>query len=265
MTAEVLASGVVARRWLLTERDVEWLAWVGRWRFVSAGQLSREFGRRGLSAPVKVVERRLRAMRELGLVSSERVVADVPAVHSLTRDGMRVVGLSGPVVGPKLAEFRHDLAVTDLACELLLQKPGHRLVTEREVRHAETPNQLARETSVGVVRRWSVVLPEKRFGGVYPDLVTETPSGAVWAHELEASRKEHRRLVRLMLAYARASYVRGVKYYAVESVLAGVKKAALEANALSASEGLPARVDVEGWPLLSTSAAGAAASKEGAL
>lgn len=236
----------VQETWRVTSRDVDWLTWLGRWRFASSVQVSQEFTRRGASAPAKVVERRMRACRQLGLITSQRVVAELPGVHSLTRQGMDLVGIGGLVVGPNVAQFRHDYQVIELAWELAAEKPDHQLVTEREMRRADTPNAHRNDPP-----QFAVVLPSSGavMRRIYPDVVTITPAGGKWVHELEASRKDHRRLVNLMLAYTYAEHIRGARYYAVPQVLEGVQRAAAEANQRASDVGRPTKVTVVSWPM----------------
>lgn len=242
--------GTSGLAWLVTVRDETWLRWIGRWRFATSEQVAAEFARRGESAPVKVVERRMRACRDLGLVTSQRVVAELPTAHSLTREGMNTVGLGGAVASPKVAEFRHDYQVIELARHLGVEKPDHELVTEREIRRVDTPNARRNEPPA-----FAVIAPEtgSAFRRLYPDLATVTPSGAKWVHELEASRKDQRRLVRLMLAYVYAEHVRGARYYAVPEVRDRVQAAAAEANQRAAEVGRPQKISVIAWPATSPS------------
>src|SRR5690606_12386324 len=105
------AVSVAGNRSVITPRDLEWLEWMGRWRFVTGPMIAREFSARGQSAPPTSVDRRLRVFIERGLVGYERVLADTPRLLWLTRAGMRLAELDGPVVTPKFADIRHDLKV----------------------------------------------------------------------------------------------------------------------------------------------------------
>lgn len=235
-------SGAGAR---VTERDLRWLEWMGRWRFVTGPALVREFVGRGESAPPTVVDRRFRAFAQLGLVEYERVLAESPRLYWLTRSGMQLVGLEGAVVSPKFADIRHDLVVLDVAHWLRTERvPSHELVTEREIRRSETPNQFEPVTPT-----YSLHLPERAaHSRAYPDLVTVNPQGRAWGHEVEFSKKEHRRLVRLMLAYAGSDRYAGAVYYPTEQVRAGVERAAAEANETARDRYGRAPIHVQPWP-----------------
>ncbi|MGL5862095.1 MAG: hypothetical protein ACRCY9_12660 [Phycicoccus sp.] len=191
-----------------------------------------------VGSAVKIVERRVRVWTGLGLVTSQRVLAGVPAVHSLTREGMRAVGLEGPVRVPSVGQLRHDLAVTDCAT-WLWRAEGVSMLTEREIRAADP----ATSTSP----RWALrAAPESGRRLVYPDLIT-IRDGVGLAHEVEASPKEHRRLVALMTAYVQAEHLARVRYYAPERLLGRVERAAAEANERAGRYGRERTVFVTGW------------------
>jgi hypothetical protein len=235
----------------LTERDLRWLEWMTGWRFVTGAAVVREFERRGESAPSTVVDRRLRGFTQLGLVEYERVLANAPRLYWLTRTGMQAAGVEGAVVSPKFADIRHDLVVLDVAHWLSSERvPSHQLVTEREIRRTETPNQFD-----PVEATYSMHLPERAtHSRVYPDLVSVNPeSGRAWGHEVECSRKDHRRLVRLMLAYGEAARYAGAVYYPTENVRDTVQRAADEANQIIQERYARSPIHVQPWPVERTS------------
>lgn len=222
----------------VTERDVEWLTWLGRWKGATAPQVAARFLSE-VPSGVKVVERRARVWRERELVSSQRVLAGVPAVHSLTREGMRLVGLEGPVRVPSVGQLRHDLAVTDCAT-WLWQERGEAMLTEREIRAADPATTTA--------PRWALAAaPEAGRRIVYPDLITVTQNGEGLAHEVELTPKEHKRIVALMLAYVRADHIARVRYYATEGLRERIERAAAEANEFAQVRGGERAVFVTGW------------------
>lgn len=222
---------------LVTERDAEWLAWAGRWKGVTAPQIARRFLEEVPSA-VKIVERRARVWHGLELVTSQRVLVGVPAIHSLTREGMRLVGLEGPVRHPSVGQLRHDLAVTDCATWLWRQQ-GAAMLTEREIR--------AQDPATTTAPRWALLAaPGAGRRLVFPDLIT-VHDGVGLAHEVEATPKEHRRLVALMRAYVAAERISRVRYYAREELRDRVERAADEANRHAAGYGRGKTVFVTGW------------------
>lgn len=230
----------------VTERDIRWLEWMVRWRFVTGATIVREFTSRGESAPPTVVDRRLRAFVRVGLVEYERVLAETGRLYWLTRAGMRMAGVDGgAVVHPKFSDIRHDLAVLDVAHWLGTERvPSHTLVTEREIRRVETPTP----SRIGPAEeRYSLVISETG-ARAYPDLVSVNRDGRAWGHEVEWSRKENRRLVRLMLAYAESETYDGAVYYAGPNVRDTVARAAAEANSISADRYGHRPINVETWP-----------------
>lgn len=228
---------------VLVDRDLAWLAWLGRWRGATAEQLA-AWWEPGLASGVKVAERRLRVWREMGLVSRMRVFADMPSVHSLTREGMTLVGLEGLVREPAIGTLRHDLAVIDCAAWLHGQAgPGDVMVTEREIRAADPATTTA--------PRWA--LPAAQGAGrriVYPDLIEVLGSGKAVAHEVELAAKDQRRLVALMLSYVNSERIERVRYYGVDDAARErLERAAAAANRVGAAEhpAKPRKVFVTGW------------------
>ncbi|MGW2255427.1 replication-relaxation family protein [Kitasatospora sp. NPDC001660] len=235
----------------MTERDMEFLGWVGRWRGVTSRQVAREFGRRGelpgeAVLAERVVYRRLAALEELGAVSYSRPFESLPRVYSVTGQGMKLAGLVGSVVRPKVSDIHHDLAVVDLAHELSLSKPGDQLVTEREIRHLETPgfDQEGREF------RFSASMSDSS-GRKFPDLasVREVSGGSteVFVHEVERTRKAVPRLVRNMLMYVYASHIRGAVFWAYPPLFKYVQEASLTANERSVELGRGRKIAIREW------------------
>ncbi|HEX5309264.1 MAG TPA: hypothetical protein VFW38_09325 [Solirubrobacteraceae bacterium] len=138
--------------------------------------------------------RRLRALRELGLILSDKPFADRPAVLRVTREGARIadVGLRpAPLV---LSELRHSLAVVRLTEYLLAENAGAELTTERELRA-----QRYRELRDGVRE------PEE---GRAPDALLRIPTNGLGAQgvvtvavELDLTRKDRRAMERMVRQY----------------------------------------------------------------
>jgi hypothetical protein len=138
--------------------------------------------------------RRLRALRELGLVLSNKPLADLPAVLRVTREGARIadVGLRpAPLV---LSELRHSLAVVWLTEYLLAENAGVELTTERELRA-----QRYRELRDGV---------REVEEGRAPDALLRIPTNGPGAQgvvtvavELDLTRKDRRAMERMVRQY----------------------------------------------------------------
>jgi hypothetical protein len=138
--------------------------------------------------------RRLRALRELGLILSNKPFADRPAVLRVTREGARIadVGLRpAPLV---LSELRHSLAVVWLTEYLLAENVGAELTTERELR-AQRYRELrdgTRETEQGRVPDALLRIPTKGAGAQGVMTV---------AVELDLTRKDRRAMERMVRQY----------------------------------------------------------------
>jgi hypothetical protein len=88
--------------------------------------------------------RRLRALRELGLILSDKPFAAHPEVLRVTREGARVADVGLRPARLFLSELRHSLAVVKLTEFLLAEHPDAELTTERELR-AERFRELREE------------------------------------------------------------------------------------------------------------------------
>ena len=182
----------------LTERDLAILRWIARHGVVTAEFVGRRFFWRTQTATYGkwAAYRRLRALRELGLVVASRPYAHHPEVLHVTREGARIADVG---IGPAplvLSELRHTLAVVVLAEYLAAAHPGSELITEREL-WAER----YRQRFAGV--------EATRLGRV-PDAVLRIPttgSGArTWrtvAIELDLSRKDRRAIETMISRYDR--------------------------------------------------------------
>ncbi len=223
---------------------------MARWRFVTSPLIAREFARRGESAPPTAVDRRLRALLARDLVEYERVLASVPRLYWLTREGMGAANVLGAAPKPKLADIRHDLTVIDDAHWLSATRvPSHTLITEREIRRTETPNRYDDKGDPV----YSIVLPERAtHTRAYPDLVSVNERGVAFGHEVEIARKDHRRLVRLMLGYVQSPTYAGAVYYAAGATADGVQRAADAANEIAVQRTGHTAITVMRWPLHDT-------------
>jgi hypothetical protein len=180
----------------LTERDCEILQWMTRHGVVTAELVGRRFFWRPHEKDYGrwAAYRRLRALRELGLILSNKPFADRPAVLRVTREGARIadVGLRpAPLV---LSELRHSLAVVWLTEYLLAEHNGAELTTERELRA-----QRYRELYHGT---------RKKEQGRAPDALLRIPARGAGAQgvmtvavELDLSRKDRRAMEDIVRQY----------------------------------------------------------------
>jgi hypothetical protein len=191
----------------LTERDHEILRWMTRHGVVTAELVGRRFFWRPAANDYGkwAAYRRLRALRELGLVLSNKPFADRPAVLRVTREGAEIadVGLRpAPLV---LSELRHSLAVVWLTEYLLAENAGAELTTERELR-AQRYRELrdgARQAEQGRAPDALLRIPTKGAGAQGVMIV---------AVELDLSRKDRRAMERMVRQYDREK-VDGVWWY----------------------------------------------------
>lgn len=211
---------------VVTERDLALLAYIARFWFVTQDQATRWFVEvAGAGASKSVIYTRVGVLREAGLVESAPMVAGRPRALWVTREGLSAVGGLGAVKVPRLGHFEHDALVGDLALSLMIGKPTHELVTEREMRALDTVTQHDGPRPEATYA--SGVGRQRRF----PDLVQVSPSGRRIIHEVERTPKERRRLVRLMVTHLTNPTVAAARYYAAEGVvMTRVTDAAVEAQ-----------------------------------
>lgn len=225
---------------VITARDREWLAWLGRWRCATAKQLA-AWWLPDMASGVKVAEARIRAWRGLGLIWSQRVFSDMPSVHGLRKAGLELAGIGGTRKDLVVGQLRHDLAVVDMACMIRGSRAGIRMLTEREVWAMDPPSST-------VLRAAVPAMPGAGRRIIYPDLLTVEESGRVIAHEVELSAKTTPRLVKLMDSYVACPRIARVCYYAEGAARRRVDKAAAGVNQRTrALTGAPEKVFVRGW------------------
>jgi len=186
----------------LTERDVEVVRWIARWRFASLGQVRRRFGL-GRSGAYGCLGR----LAELGMLEFQRLFAAHPGSYTVTAGGLGLAEVALPRVGVDLRTYRHDAALVDVGIDLELQ--GLVVVSERELRAADA----------GAAQpRHAVVLGGQQADGRarrhYPDLIVGPEGQTRFAVELELAAKRTARLREILLAYRRAQHLAAVVYYA---------------------------------------------------
>jgi DNA-binding transcriptional ArsR family regulator len=181
-----------------TTEMLDWLAATGA---ASASELAAVAA---LSS--RTVLTRVRALEQAGLVSSAELLRGEPALHALTRRGLRAAGR--PELEPisiSASLFGHCLAVARVA--VALRVAGERVGGERELRAFEriegTPLASA---AVGLARDGGTAWHR-------PDLVCWR-AGRPLAIEVELTVKAPERLRAIVRGWARSRLVEGVVYYA---------------------------------------------------
>jgi hypothetical protein len=183
-----LESRVARQRWarVEAERDRQWLAWIGRFRFVTAELIGLRFG---VNAPN--ARRRLAAA---DLVSIHRSGFGETSVAVLTPKGAQVVDHPRRQRQPRPDLHReHELAIVEFVARLELAAGGGvRALTERDCRRLVADGG----------RRYSVEVLDGggRRGDRWPDVVMMAADGAV-AVEIEFAPKDSERLARILRGY----------------------------------------------------------------
>ena len=176
-----------------TQRDVEVLAWVGRFRFVTPRAIGERFGVSWQQANARV-----RRLERLGLLGCERQHRTQPQAVFLTAKGHELLGWPRRRAPRADTQREHEAAIVELVTRLELEAAADiRVLTERECRQREAADPLHRysvEVMDGGLRR------DRRR---WPDVVVETPDGRR-AIEIEFAPKGTDRLGPILDAYLRA-------------------------------------------------------------
>lgn len=174
---------------ILTARDFEILAWVGRHGVVTRDQVARRFfARTDGAVGSSAAYRRLHKLDQLGLVVHDRTFWREGSVLRLTGAGARTADSPVGAARLVLAEVHHALAVVDLAEGLLASSPkGTTLVTEREMR---------------IERRRDLADRRRQPGrGRVPDALLVHSKGTKIAIELDLTPKRTRDMEDILAAY----------------------------------------------------------------
>jgi hypothetical protein len=196
--------------------QVALLEWTARVGAVTAEALAR---RERVS--VASARARLMAAGRGGLLLRERPLTGQPALYTVTRTGLRAVGIVG-MQPPRVtaANARHAIVCAEVAVALECAYPDQRVIGERELRREE------RQCSAAVT---SAVLGSTPNGCPLlhrPDLVLrDDVDGAAVAVEVELTVKSARRLLAICRAWARSRCVDGVLYVAPPEVQRPVQRA----------------------------------------
>jgi hypothetical protein len=170
-----------------TRRDVELLAWAGRFRFVSAQAISERF-----AVSWQQANARVRRLERRGLLGTTREHVSQPRAIFLTGKGHELLGWERRRAPRAEVQREHEAAIVWLATQLERDAAfGTRVLTERECRQLEARDQ----------GRFSVeVAAAGRSSRRWPDLVVEDPGGRR-AIEIEFAPKGTRRRRGIVEAY----------------------------------------------------------------
>lgn len=165
----------------------------------------------------RAVNARLGALEKAGIVSSPALLRGEPALHALTRAGLRAAGRCElDPVAISAASFGHHLAVARVA--VALRGAGEQVGGERELRALERFEAGAvASAEVGIARDGGTALHR-------PDLVCWRP-GLPVAVEVELTVKAPERLRAIVRGWARSRLIAGVVYYATPAAARAVAAA----------------------------------------
>ena len=192
---ELAEPGQVGRcEWQVEEarRDVEVLAWVGRFRFVTARAVATRF-----DVSWQQANARVRRLERLGLLGAERQHVSEPRAVFLTGKGHELLGWPRRRAPRAQVQREHEAAIVWLVGELERAESAARVLTERECRRIESSGE----------RQYSVELADGRRR--WPDVVVESGSTR-HAIEIEFAPKGSGRLRRIVEAYELSDYDQAV-------------------------------------------------------
>jgi hypothetical protein len=177
------------------------LAWLAATGAAPSSELASVVGLRPRTALTRV-----RSLEQAGLLRSTELLRGAPALHALTRSGLRAAGR--PELEPvaiSASSFGHQLAVARVASALALA--GERVGGEGELRAFERlEGRALASAAVGLGRDGTTAWHR-------PDLVCWR-AGAPLAIEVELTVKAPERLRAIVRGWARSRLVGAVVYYA---------------------------------------------------
>lgn len=199
---------------MITERDRKILYWINRHGFVLVSQVQKAF-EMGKTAAY----RRLKEMVDRGLLKHERILADIPGVYWVTREGVELCeSLLSAGKKPSPSTMLHDIKVIDISVYMLKQYGDVKWLTAREMKSMQLREAQARGENVFSV-----------LGARVPDGVLER-NGQYYAIEVELSLKNRQRLKAIIDDYAKRivqqEFTSVVYFYGKESIAQAIKQEA---------------------------------------
>jgi hypothetical protein len=220
----------------LTERDMEIMAFLARYRIANVSLLSMRF-----NTSVSALRNRLPALEREGLLTCSWVTQTKGKVWLITSAGLATVGMNLTAPSVRWGQLRHTLGLTEMGIKFELA--GENVLTEREIRAAATrytPTKRLRtaidfaatvqalesgDEADPIVERirtaLTVPVPGRGFGHI-PDMVLARepyPNGASGsiAIELELTRKGLSEWKTVLTAYRDSPNFDQVYYLVVSS------------------------------------------------
>lgn len=216
----VEAGHLVAREWPVGE-------------FGNGGTVS---GRSRWSA--MAIVRRMRRLRDGGLLDSRRFWYDRPTVWTVTKAGLREAGLPLEAAVVDVRTYDHDLDAALLCIEL--EQEFEVVLTEREVAHVDAGETRGEFSPQAMDMRR---IGQRRH---LPDFAVPSydERGRPLGIELERTAKYRTRLRDIVSLYAEAAHLAGVRYYVTSEE---AKRAVLRAVDEVAMSEFPPAVEVRRW------------------
>lgn len=227
----------------MTDRDKRILAFLGRYRCATVGQLARRF-----QTSETALRNRLPRMEREGLITWAWAAQSKPKIWLVTESGLRTVGMNLTAPNVSWGQLRHTLGLVDMG--VTFELAGEIVLTEREIRAAATrytPTPRMRvaidltlpqgsvppvggvdgfdgvDDSIGEAVRTALVVPAlgRSFGHI-PDMVLVRqpfPSGQSGniAVELELTRKSLSEWKNVLTAYVGSPAFHEVYYFYTSS------------------------------------------------
>jgi hypothetical protein len=218
-----------------TRRDVEVLAWIGRFRFVTASAIGQRFG-----VTVQRANARVGRLEAVGLLGCERqFVSQARAVY-VTGKGCELLGEPRRRAPRPDVQREHEAAIVDLVTQLELAQPGARVFTERECRRLEHAGADDFSVEISALHAGTARRDRTRW----PDVVVEVPGGRR-AIELEFAPKGGKRLKAIVNAYTFSPRYREILFMVRSAALGRqIADLARSAGAIGANE---TKVRVLAW------------------
>lgn len=175
---------------------MEILRWMTRHGVTTTEQVAvKFFWREELRRPgLFAAYRRLAALRQLGLVISDKKFVDRPAALRVTQEGARLADVGVAPAPLVLSQLHHSLQLVDLTEAILREHPEAELNTERELRAEQYRQRQDGTRPKGRGRGPDAIVRLPKKGGRKDEVETI-------AVELDISRKDRREMERMITAY----------------------------------------------------------------
>lgn len=118
---------------VLTERDVNIITSIQKWRFLLSRQIKVLCGFSGQRA----CDRRLKKLIEAGYIERKHFIYGVPRLYFVTRKAVKLLDLEYYTPNIRIEQITHDIAVIDTAIYLIKNEGIEKssITTEREMKH----------------------------------------------------------------------------------------------------------------------------------